>query len=157
MLKRVAVAVLLSVLIAACRSGPTAEQRAHLHTYDNDMIAEAVAKKITWTEYAQQTNAQFQAVWAGDPRVDSTKGQAALAYRVFLASEIDAGRSTFERFNYEWKSFVARLEAGEEAERQAALAQASANMMALGAAMRARSSFDCTSTRFGNITTTNCD
>jgi hypothetical protein len=121
--KRAAV-LLLALLLGACHSGPTAEQEAVLSSYNQEMLAQAQARKITWADYARRTNAQVQDMFAGDSGLAQADAQAALAYRVFLASEIDAGRSTPERFDYEWQRFIADGQAKEAADRQAASARA---------------------------------
>jgi hypothetical protein len=145
----------VSLLLGACQAGPTAEQRAALGSYNQELFAQAQLHKISWAEYAKRTNDRI--IFASDPRIGSSKAEIALAYRVYLASEVDANHSTPEYFDFERKRFVADMDAREESQRQAALARASANLMAIGAAMQQKRSFDCTSTHMGNITNTSCD
>jgi hypothetical protein len=110
----------LALLLSGCHAGPTAEQEAALSSYNQEMLAQAQAKKISWADYARLTNAQVLNMFPCDPRLAEADAQAALAYRVLLASEIDAGRSTPERFDYDWQQFIANAQGKEAAERSMA-------------------------------------
>jgi hypothetical protein len=147
---------LLALLLGGCHQVPTAEQEAALSSYNQEMGAQARAKKISWSDYARLTNAQVQNMYAGDPRLAEADAQAALAYRISLASEIDAGRSTPERFNYDWQQFIANAKAVEAAERSAALARASTSPVTPVAAGQPQQGFDCTSTPIEAVTNTSC-
>jgi hypothetical protein len=149
---------LLALLLGGCHQAPTAEQEAALLSYNQEMMAQAQAKNISWADYARLTNAQVENMYAGDPRLAEADAQSALAYRVLLASEVDAGRSTPERFDYDWQQFIANAKAMQAAERSAALGVASTPPAPIppGPVGQQQQGFDCTSTTIEMDTSTRC-
>jgi hypothetical protein len=99
---------LVLLLLTACQARPSAEQAAAIASYNEEMFEQAASGKLRWAEYARRTNTRFQEVLAGDQNLSGADIQAALEYRVYLASEVDAGRSTPEYSDNEWRRFLAQ-------------------------------------------------
>jgi hypothetical protein len=98
----------LAVALGGCNTRPSMEQQIAFRDYSEPLRREALAHKITWVEYAAKTNNYMRTLNNyGDGNVQFEEG---LSYRLALASEVDAGRSTPERFDYELKHYLAENE-----------------------------------------------
>lgn len=158
-MRKIWVLALVAMLLGGCNAGPSAEQVSAVRNQDSALIEMAKAKKISWAEAVRRSNANAAATVPGASAPDA---QAALAYRLMLASEIDSGKITFEQFDFLWKKYVADISARDAQQRQVAVANASNGLIAAGAAISAAGrvnvppSFSCSSYRLGRTIQTDC-
>ena len=119
--------LLFTFVLAGC--GPSPELIAKVTSGEEIARQEALAKKITWAEYARRSNALR--VSLGPSRFNTPQAQAFLAYRVMLGAAVDAGQISPDQFDYLWKQRLAQIGEAEDAARTAA----ANNLVALGAAI----------------------
>jgi hypothetical protein len=81
----------------------TPEQQA-VRYQNKELLEEAKAGTIKWTDYAKQANANAAGVI---PNSDNLFWQEAFAYRVVLAQKVDEKQITPEEFDYEFKKYLA--------------------------------------------------
>ena len=118
-----AVFLALALAMGGCNSGPSTEQQIAFRDYSEPLRREALTRKITWVEYAAKTNNYMRTL--NNYKGGDVEAEEGLAYRLALAAEVDAGRSTPERFDYEWKHYLAE----RERKRDAAINEAAASAM----------------------------
>jgi hypothetical protein len=94
----------LALFVSGCAPrGLTPEQQA-VRDQNKELLEEAKAGKIKWTDYANQANANAAPVIRNS---DSLFWQEAFAYRVLLAQKVDEKQITPEEFDYDFKKYLA--------------------------------------------------
>ncbi len=82
----------------------SAEQYIALKPRNDAVRVQALAGRIKWVDYARAVNANYlQAA----PYDTATATQEALAYRVTLASQVDARQLSPEQYDFLWNRYVA--------------------------------------------------
>jgi hypothetical protein len=129
-----AVFLALAFALGGCNSGPSIEQQIAFRDYSEPLRREAAAHKITWVEYAAKTNNYMRIL--NNYKGGDVQAEEGLSYRLALAAEVDAGRSTPERFDYEWKHYLAELERRRDAAVAAANEAAADSMIQAGNSLK---------------------
>ena len=133
-MRKIAVVGLAALLLTGCLSRPGPQKVAEMKEQIAMLDAERDAGKISWTEWARR---QVGIVKAG-MRLSPAEEQLA-AYKVLLASRVDAKKLTPEEFDYEWASAKAKFasaEAAQNAQQRAALANVGDSLTAMSIANR---------------------
>jgi hypothetical protein len=148
-MKKLLIVGAIALALAGCI---TPQKRAEINAMLLDLKAQRDAGKITWTQWANEGNDYLRSQGRLNPQE-----QKLLAYRVLIASRVDARQMSPAEGDYAIASAVSDLSVAEKAQ-QAADAAAWAGVAGAGAAMMQagqpapRSTISCTT--WGN--TTNC-
>jgi hypothetical protein len=156
-MQRLMVLLLAGFLVGCMSAGPTAEQAAELKTLSAENEGLVQAHKITHVEAATRYNEAVERI-GGDRLTE--RDRLLNAYRVALASQVDAGQITIEVAKYQWEQRIADLKSQDRAATAAALAQLGDSLQQTGAQMQAAAAahrpINCNSMAIGATISTTC-